>query len=249
MGMLLSFEIRCKSILKYILKSIGFQLIRLQSGQNGKSIDDDIKKMISSESPIVIDVGSNEGQSLKEFRELLPNSNIHCFEPSKKVFRVLQESAKDLTNVTLNNCAVGEFPDTLEFMEYDESVMNSFYKPDVQNWSKPAGSYPVNVVNIDGYCNDAGLERIDLLKVDTQGHDLKVILGAKKLIESGLVRLIMCEIIFVKLYEDQPSPYSFLEILSQNGYKLVSFYNICHYHGELGWCDVLFAHESALSDA
>lgn len=239
---------RFKAFSRSIVRTIGFDIVRHDTTQIGNSIEEDIVKLISVGAPVVIDVGSNSGQSMLAFRRLFPNSKIHCFEPSQSTFRELAEAAKLLPNVTLNNYAVGQACEAREFFEYNHSVMNSLHKPGMQNWSEPKVAYPVKVVTIDDYCNNAGLPRIDLLKVDTQGHDLEVIQSAPNMMKAGSIRLIMCEVIFANLYEDQPSPYRFLDFLSQNGFKLVSFYNVQYLDGVLGWCDVLFVHRSALKN-
>jgi FkbM family methyltransferase len=246
MNLVKSIKHRSKALLRTAARTAGFEISRVGSSQVGNSIEDDIAKLTISDAPIVIDVGSNTGQSMLAFRHSLPNSRIHCFEPGRSTFRELQSTAQSLANVTLNNCAVGQVSEVRDFFEYDDSVMNSFLKPGDQNWSKPASAHQVEVVSMDDYCMKSQISQVDLLKIDTQGHDMEVIRGASNLLKSGSVRLIMCEIIFADLYEGQPSPYEFLDLLSQNDYKLVSFYNICNFWGELGWCDVLVAHSSVL---
>ena len=40
-----------------------------------------LKKLVAHQSPIIFDVGANNGSSLVEFKEWWPDSEVHCFEP------------------------------------------------------------------------------------------------------------------------------------------------------------------------
>ena len=58
----------------------------------------------------------------------------------------------------------------------------------------------VDVTTIDNYCRDYGIERIDILKSDTQGFDLEVLKGASRLLDQHRIHLVYVEIVFGKLY-------------------------------------------------
>lgn len=51
----------------------------------------------------------------------------------------------------------------------------------------------VQVATLDMVTDELGVEQIDLLKVDTEGGDLDVLLGARKLLENQRVRLVQVE--------------------------------------------------------
>jgi hypothetical protein len=52
---------------------------------------------------------------------------------------------------------------------------------------------PVELQTLDDFAAEQGLERIDLVKVDTEGHDFFVIQGARKLLEDGRIRALQFE--------------------------------------------------------
>jgi hypothetical protein len=46
---------------------------------------------------------------------------------------------------------------------------------------------------LDDYCAERSLEKIDFIKIDTEGHELAVLQGGKQLIKSGRLPLIQFE--------------------------------------------------------
>jgi len=58
--------------------------------------------------------------------------------------------------------------------------------------SKTAAN-PVKVVCLDDFCEANGVEYIDFLKIDTEGHELEVLRGAVKLIAKNRISLIQFE--------------------------------------------------------
>jgi hypothetical protein len=104
----------------------------------------------------------------------------------------------------------------------------------------------VEVKTIDQFCRDEGIERIDILKSDTQGYDLEVFKGAERTIRENRIGLIYFEIIFCDMYKNLPSFSEVYDFLTGRDFLLVSFYQF-HYQEQLAsWTDALFVHKSYL---
>jgi hypothetical protein len=54
-------------------------------------------------------------------------------------------------------------------------------------------SIKVQVVRLDDWCEQANLQHVDLLKVDTEGFDLQVLQGAEGLFRQRRVRFVFVE--------------------------------------------------------
>ena len=65
-----------------------------------------LKFLIKKKAPIIIDIGSNVGQSINFFRNLFSKSEIHSFEPNKDCFNILKKKYKNKNFIYLNNCAI-----------------------------------------------------------------------------------------------------------------------------------------------
>ncbi len=145
----------------------------------------------------VFDVGANTGQWLKLLGKHvdLPSLNLHCFEPGAAAFAKLRERFGEVPGIVLNQTALGdEAGQRLLYIDKSDLELASFTKRE----SSPHGdgfedSEMVPVNTLDGYCREKGLDQIDLLKIDTEGHELDVLQGAGRMLGERRVRLILFE--------------------------------------------------------
>ena len=52
---------------------------------------------------------------------------------------------------------------------------------------------PVSVTTLDAYCAEHGIAEIDFLKIDTEGHDLKVLRGARERFAARAIAIVQFE--------------------------------------------------------
>jgi FkbM family methyltransferase len=189
---------------------------------------------------VVFDVGANIGQTIDFFRRVITQPIIHAFEPSQQTFRELQDKYSGIPDLYLNNFALGAEPGVLDFIENTHPTMSSFLEPGVASWGEIKQRVQVNVKTVDDYCADLGIDAIDILKLDTQGFDLKVIEGSNQLLAQHRVHLIYMEIIFSEMYKGLPRFDEIFGFLADRGFVLVAFYEFHYQNGRLGWTDALF---------
>src|SRR5262245_56822115 len=115
-----------KQLVRGIIRKFGFDIVRFTSGQLGKFPFDDMAKFLHNQSPVVFDVGANEGQSIYRFRSQFPPCVIHSFGPSPTTFEILGQQAARLKDVYLWNCALGSAPGQIKLLENSNSLMSSF---------------------------------------------------------------------------------------------------------------------------
>ena len=60
----------------------------------------------------------------------------------------------------------------------------------------------VNVMKLDDFCNDHKISNIDLLKIDTEGHEKEVLEGALNLIKEKKIKYILLEFHLSKMYKN-----------------------------------------------
>ena len=68
---------------------------------------DEIYKKYIKKNPVIIDVGANEGQSIKRFDLIFNNCVIHSFEPIKKCFDKMVKDHPNKKNIK-NNYALSD---------------------------------------------------------------------------------------------------------------------------------------------
>ena len=84
------------------------------------------------------------------------------------------------------------------------------------------------------------IESIDILKIDVQGNELKVLQGAKRMLKEKRVKLIFTEISIAPNYKEQSEIDEVIKLLRENEYKIFNFFKMKHKEGKLIECDVLF---------
>lgn len=93
------------------------------------------------------------------------------------------------------NAAVGKENGTAT-LHYDKegSGIASLYDRQLDYFGIDFGkSEEVQVVTLDSYCGEAGLDFIHLLKMDIEGNEYNALLGARNLLASGRIGLIQFE--------------------------------------------------------
>ncbi|XWK86759.1 MAG: FkbM family methyltransferase [Phormidium sp.] len=83
-----------------------------------------------------------------------------------------------------NEAYISRFSELIEYMSLDFTI-------------------DIETTTIEAFCQGEGITEIDFLKVDVQGADLKVLQGAKEILESSVLA-IQAEVLFCELYQNQP---------------------------------------------
>jgi len=215
-----------------------------------------LKKLFfnKNETLTIFDVGAHIGESLIEFKEIFPNSLIHCFEPYEKSFRMLRKL--DFKNVIFNNIAVGNNLGFKTFYVYNDlSEISSFFKIDenslvfknhvhakVNKIKQKHVEVKVPVTTIETYCSENNVKKIDILKIDVQGYSREVLEGSKSMLKTNKVDVIIIEIIFDEIYGRRDCFYIIEKYLIPNNYI---FWDISHIYKDLhnnrtNWIDAIY---------
>jgi len=227
-----------KKLLKKIFNLFGYKVSKNNSKDNFR-FEDLTKILISKDNPLVFDVGANKGQSITKYKNLFNNPEIHSFEPNIDEINILKEKYKNDKKLFLNNVAVGNEKGKLE-LNINAISGHSSFKKLVPNttWIKKRSSqinideknYTTKKINseiitLDDYAREKSISNIDILKIDTQGFEDKVLLGAQKLLKENKIKLIQLELIFSEIYEDPLHIYDVEKILIPNNYKIFGISN------------------------
>ena len=197
------------------------------------------KYLIKKPEPIIFDVGADKGQSIKRYKKLFQNPIIHSFEPNIDEVNILKQKYTDDKNLYLNNVAVGDNKGNLEFNINAISAHSSFKKliPNTTWIKQRSKSVKVNhnnyttkkiiteTITLDDYVKEKNIKIIDILKIDTQGFEDKVLMGARNLLKNNKIKLIQLEIIFSEIYQDPLNIYDIEKTLIPNNYKIFASTN------------------------
>jgi FkbM family methyltransferase len=147
---------------------------------------------------VLLDVGANHGAYARLLHTLAPRARVIAFEPHPTTFAHLQRFLSDQPAIELINKAVGAAAGEVrlyDFQEEDGSTQASLSASAVALYSDKVVEHAVTCTTIDAFMQDNGIERIDFLKIDTEGHDLSVLQGAARALREGRIGLIQFEFI------------------------------------------------------
>ena len=153
-----------------------------------------IKKLLADqENAVFFDVGANNGGFAAEVADILPGSaKIYCFEPLPSMYHKLVEATAKKSSVKTHNIGFGIKDEVLKlFYVKDNEGLTSLYEniPD-RNFT---GSESVQIRTLDAFLQENNISEISYLKIDVEGHELKVLEGAKKAIDEGRIKHIQFE--------------------------------------------------------
>lgn len=144
-----------------------------------------------------VDVGANFGAlSAAAARLVAPGGAVICFEPVPANFSRLQTVVGSTGAANLNvildrraiGAQVGAVPIYLNFWDGLHTI-----DPQVNAGSR-RGSLVVQQVTLDQALREHGVERVDLLKIDVEGAELRVLEGARELLSSRRIAAVVLEV-------------------------------------------------------
>jgi len=140
----------------------------------------------------IFDAGSHLGEYLELALAVLAGEacRIHCFEPSGRLFGALSAKARGDKRVVLNNCALGKEQGQVQLYFDVEEASGSLTKRRLDHIGiEYSQSETVKIDTLDSYCEKNDISYIHLLKADIEGHELDLFLGAKRMLETGSVKI------------------------------------------------------------
>ena len=145
---------------------------------------------------VVFDVGANIGDYSLSLMRLNEKLNIYAFEPHPITYRQLDKNTQ-LFDIKIFNIGIGAKEGSLVLYDYesnDGSEHASLYKDVIEQLHKGQSvEHKVNVITLDQFALQHDINKIYLLKIDTEGHELEVLKGAKKLLQEERISMIQLE--------------------------------------------------------
>lgn len=168
----------------------------------------------------VFDVGANVGQTLAVLMHNAPDAAIYAFEPVTAAYRKLLIEAKGKSNVHCVNAALGASSGTVRISSFGTKTSNRILKT-----RSSAQSEEVAMMTGGEFCADQGIDHISYLKVDTEGHDLDVLVGFRPVLENGDIDLIEIEAGINPENRWHAPLQEFTGFLHPLGYRIFQFYD------------------------
>ena len=128
---------------------------------------------------IVLDIGSNIGVWSRLFAARVPLGKVYAFEPSPSTFKLLAKNCCQFPNIECIPRALGGDNGTVAFREDAPAGMRHL----VSNSTSDGSDTMVPVSRLDDWVREAGLTRIDFIKIDVEGLEEELLGGARDTIQ------------------------------------------------------------------
>jgi FkbM family methyltransferase len=185
----------------------------------------DLEKFNLPDEMVIFDIGANIGSITLKFAQKYKASKIYSFEPTDYAYEKL------LLNIKLNPSLGARIkPMKLYFSERpqvqkDLEVYSSWKVDNSNNNVHPLHggnkqrAKQISITTLDNYCNEYKIDKLDFIKIDTDGHELPILKGGEATINK-LRPIIVFEVGQYLLNERFLSFDEYFIFFENNNYKM-----------------------------
>lgn len=143
-----------------------------------------------------LDIGANEGVYSAALKKVAPFSTVFALEPHPHTFSRLLLKLEGL-DCKAFNLAVSDSSGELILFDYENSQGTSHASvygnsiTDLRN--SRLEEIKTKAITIDDFVVEQEIKNLRLVKIDTEGHELKVLVGAKKSLDKKIIDIIHFE--------------------------------------------------------
>jgi FkbM family methyltransferase len=215
------------------------EVSRIGQYSRGHSLRRELAMVLEGRLPrVIVDVGANVGVTALAYADWFPQAKVYALEPIPSTFEKLQANTADHGQIECFMLGCGD----------EAGQFTAYLCPDSKESSlvpieKATGQARVEVVTLDAFCHDQGLETVDFLKVDCEGYDLNVLRGADRLLREKRVRSILVECALCEIGTHHVALREFTDILGPAGYTVAAVYGQQGFPSTfpaMTYCNVLF---------
>lgn len=189
----------------------------------------EILKQVLPDNPVIVEAGAFNGSDTKRMVEQWPQCTIHAFEPLPEIFERLEKNTAHLPQVHRYPIALSNSNGTALFYISEKterpgiaSQAGSLHAPKERLKRSPIifpRTAQVQTITLEKWADENAIESIDLLWLDTQGHELEILQAAGKMLQN--IKVILAEVSFIESYEGQPLYQDVVNWMIEHGFEQV----------------------------
>lgn len=140
--------------------------------------------------PVFLDIGANIGAYSLLVAKLDPESQVHSFEPNPAALDTLRNNIalNAVDNIQVH--AVGLSNEEATCRLYNESMAQA----SLHRMGQHGDYIEIQVRPLDEVLDDIGVSRVDLIKIDVEGHEAAVLDGAERMFARNKRMAVIMEI-------------------------------------------------------
>jgi len=148
---------------------------------------------------VILDIGGNIGTTSVFYSRMFPQAKIYTFEPVPTNFELLQKNISGLNNVTAFNVGLGDSDKRVQIYDSNELGNTGGFSIYDVNVDK-SRSQEIQIKDAKAFLSEVGVEKVDLIKIDTEGAEYDILTTMDKELLSN-AKWIIGELHGVRDYE------------------------------------------------
>lgn len=186
-----------------------------------------LQKELGGDARVVFDVGARHGRVTGRYTEMFPEAIVYAFEPEgdnfKNLLKRIPKFLGSAKRVKPFRYAILDYVGTTPFHVHGMSDVHSVFES-TQYQPKSLKTVEVPAISLDEFCSKHKIERVDVLKIDTEGAELRVLQGASRLLRENRVGMIYCEMSYYPHCKGMSEPWEVSAFLDSHGWGLHSLW-------------------------
>lgn len=139
-----------------------------------------LEQVLKSDS-VFIDIGTNKGIYLYQAGKIITKGTIFGFEPNEKLVRYIQPL---FPKVQLSTLAVSSQSGTsvLHIPKKDDGLIDT--RASLEDMGEAVEKIEIKTTTLDDWAAQEQISRIDVIKIDVEGHEFDAIKGAAQILQT-----------------------------------------------------------------
>ena len=186
------------------------------------------KLPVNFEAKWILDIGANVGDVALAALNSYPDSHVICFEPVKETYEILLNKMKDFTKRShFYNLALSDKNDVGLINITNYHGANSIsgqarLHKDVNPHVREVGNQKISMVRLDDFYTNFPHKKIDIMKIDVEGHELNVLNGGISFISNN-VDIVIIEVSLMRDESvDKQALFDIFAFFNKIGFVLVN---------------------------
>jgi FkbM family methyltransferase len=210
-----------KTLVQSFLRPFGLRLARLNNvpGHDyGAGVLFSVLKRFGFSPKHIVDVGANHGNWTRASLQYFPEAQYTLLEPQKQLIIHVQDLLAAGRQIRWINAGASDKSGTLPFFISHRDDSSSF----VESTEVCSGTIPMQVLALDDLLLQYELPVPEMVKIDAEGFDLKVMQGAKTLL--GKTEVFLLEASVLCPFENSVA--TVVQFMAEHGYRLIDITEI-----------------------
>ena len=211
------------SRLKYHFQQFFFEYYAVPKVINEKISKSVLRKYLPA-NPVIIDCGAHDGADSVALAKLFKTAAIHAFEPVNALYARLKHNTKPYPNINCYPLALADSDGHMDFYisTGGSDASSSLLEPKDHLTDHPdtffANKVTVTTRTLDSWVKENNIPKIDMLWLDMQGFELKMLMASSVILET--VSVIHTEVSTRETYKRVAQYQDYRSFLEKKGFTM-----------------------------